>query len=230
MYRIGLLLPSSNMTMEPDFYRMAPPEVSVHSARMMLTEFTQEALTKTLGDAQREAELLSSAHVDVMVYGCSTCALLGGVDWEQVLVDQIRFNTGVRVVTVNQAMVDAIRALGGGRVGVVTPYTETLNRLKRRYLEAHGLTVSSVRGLGLSDAFRIGTVEEAAIMPLVKEAAKDSDIILIGCTSFPVVRLIGKIESMTGLPVVTSNQAGFWAALSGSGVKAVDGFGRLMQL
>jgi len=230
MYRIGLLLPSSNMTMEPDFYRMAPQGVSVHSARMMLTEFTQEALRKTLGDSQREAELLSSAHVDVMVYGCSTCALLGGVDWGQVLVDQIRFNTGVRVVTVNQAMVDAIRALGGGRVGVVTPYTETLNRLKRRYLEAHGLTVSSVRGLGLSDAFRIGTVEEEAIMPLVKQAAKDADILLIGCTSFPVVHLIGKIESLTGLPVVTSNQAGFWAALSGSGVKAVDGFGRLMRL
>jgi maleate isomerase len=230
MYRIGLLLPSSNMTMEPDFYRMAPPGVSVHSARMMLTEFTQEALRKTLGDAQREAELLSSAHVDVIVYGCSTCALLGGVDWEQVLVDQIRFNTGVRVVTVNQAMVEAIRALGGGRVGVVTPYTETLNRLKRRYLESHGLTVSSVTGLGLSDAFRIGTVEEEAVMPLVKQAAEDADIILIGCTSFPVVHLIDKIESTTGLPVVTSNQAGFWAALSGSGVKAVDGFGRLMRL
>jgi maleate cis-trans isomerase len=105
-----------------------------------------------------------------------------------------------------------------------------LNRLKRRYLESHGLTVSSVRGLGLSDAFSIGTVEEKDVMPLVEQAAKDADILLIGCTSIPVVQLIAKIESMTGLPVVTSNQAGFWAALSGSGVKAVDGFGKLMQL
>ncbi|MFH0850477.1 MAG: maleate cis-trans isomerase, partial [Candidatus Bathyarchaeota archaeon] len=120
---MGLLVPSSNVAMEPDFYRMAPREVSIHSARMMLTEFTQEALMKTLGDAQREAELLASANVDVIVYGCSTCALMGGVDWEQILVDQIEFNTGVRVVTVNQAMIEAIRALGGGRVGVVTPYT-----------------------------------------------------------------------------------------------------------
>jgi len=216
--------------MEPEFYRMAPPEVSVHSARMRLIEFTQEALTKTLGDAQREAELSSSAHVDVMVYGCSTCALVGGVDWEQVLVDQIRFNTGIRVVTVNQAMVEAIRTLGGGKVGVVTPYTETLNRLKRRYLEDHGLTVSSIIGLGLSDAFSIGTVKEEAVMPLVERVARDADVLLIGCTSLPVVHLIGRIESQTGLPVVTGNQAGFWAALSGSGIKAVDGFGRLMQL
>lgn len=227
---MGLLVPSSNVAMEPDFYRMAPREVSIHSARMMLTEFTQEALMKTLGDAQREAELLASANVDVIVYGCSTCALIGGVDWEQILVDQIEFNTGVRVVTVNQAMIEAIRALGGGRVGVVTPYTETLNRLKRRYLEAHGLTVSGIKGLGLSDAFKIGAVKEEAIIPLVEQVVKEANILLISCTSIPVIHLIDRIESQTGLPVVTSNQAGFWAALRGSGIKAAEGYGRLMQL
>jgi maleate isomerase len=230
MYRIGLLVPSSNVAMEPDFYRMAPREVSIHSARMMLTEFTQEALMKTLGDAQREAELLASANVDVLVYGCSTCALVGGLDWEQVLVDQITFNTGVRLVTVNRAMIDALRALGGGRVGVVTPYTEKLNRLKRRYLEAHGLTVSGIKGLGLSDAFKIGAVKEEAIIPLVEQVAEGADILLISCTSISVINLIERIESQTGLPVVTSNQAGFWAALRESGIKAVDGYGSLMRL
>lgn len=185
---------------------------------------------KTLGDAQREAELIASANVDVIVYGCSTCALIGGVDWEQILVDQIEFNTGVRVVTVNQAMIEAIRALGGGRVGVVTPYTDTLNRLKRRYLEAHGLTVSGIKGLGLSDAFKIGAVKEEAIIPLVEQVTKEADILLISCTSIPVIHLIERIESQTGLPVVTSNQAGFWAALRGSGIKATEGYGRLMQL
>jgi len=216
--------------MEPEFYRMAPAGVSVHSARIRLTEFTHDALMKSLDDVQREAELLSSAHVDVMVYGCSTCAIIGSVDWEQVLLDQIKFNTGVRVVTVNLAMVEAIRALGGGRVGVVTPYTDTLNRLKRKYLEAHGLTVSSIRGLGLSDAFRIGAVDEGAIMPLVQEAAREADVILIGCSSISVVHLIERIESETGVPVVTSNQAGFWAAIRGSGFRAADGYGGLMGL
>lgn len=230
MFRVGLLVPSSNTVMEPEFYRMAPAGVSVHSARIRLTEFTHEALVKTLDDVQREAELLSSAHVEVMVYGCSTCAIIGGVDWEQVLVDQIKFNTGVRVVTVNLAMVEAIRALGGGRVGVVTPYTDTLNRLKRRYLEAHGLTVSSIRGLGLSDAMRIGAVDEKAIMPLVEEAARGADVILIGCSSIPVIHLIERVESETGVPVVTSNQAGFWAAIRGSGIRAAEGYGGLMRL
>jgi maleate isomerase len=225
MYRVGLLLPSSNVTMEPEFYRMAPPGVSVHSARMLLTEFTKEALSGTIKDAEREAVLLASAGVDVIVYGCYTCTLIGGVDWERVLTEQIEFNTGVRAITVNQAMIEAIRALKGRRVGVVTPYTKGLNQLKKRYLEANGFTVSDIRGLGLRDAAEIGAVSDEDILPLVEEVAGDADIILIGCTSIMVTHLIEGLEARLGVPVVTSTQAGLWAALKGSGIGLCRGMG-----
>ncbi len=42
--RVGLLLPSSNTTMETDFWRMAPEDVTVHSARMMIERVTVSAL------------------------------------------------------------------------------------------------------------------------------------------------------------------------------------------
>src|SRR4030042_242321 len=142
MFRVGLLVPSSNTVMEPEFYRMAPQGVSVHSARIRLPEFTHEALVEALGRGQ------------------------------------------------------------GGSGGVVPPYTDTLNRLKRRYLEAHGLTVSSIRGLGLSDASEIGAVEEEAVMPLVEEAAEEADVILIGCSSISGLPLIERVESRTGVPAL----------------------------
>jgi maleate cis-trans isomerase len=166
----------------------------------------------------------------VIVYGCYTCTLIGGVDWERVLTEQIEFNTGVRAITVNQAMIEAIRALGASRVGVVTPYTKGLNQLKKRYLEANGFTVSDIRGLGLQQAADIEAVGDADILPLVEEVAGDSDVILIGCTSISVAHLIEEIEARLDVPVVTSNQAGFWAALRGSEYKAVPGYGRLMGL
>ena len=230
MYRIGLLVPSSNVTMEPEFYNMVPREVSVHSARLLLKEFTREALTNTIKDVEREAVLLASAGVDVIVYGCYTCTLIGGVDWEKVLSERIEFITGTRFVTVNQAMVEAIRALGGRRVGVVTPYTEGLNRLKKRYLEVNGFTVSDIRGLGLRDASEVGLVKDEDILPLVEAVAGDADIILIGCTGISVTHMIEGIEARLGVPVVTSTQAGLWAALKGSGYRAVPGYGRLMGL
>ncbi|MFH2109869.1 MAG: aspartate/glutamate racemase family protein [Candidatus Bathyarchaeota archaeon] len=222
-------MPSSNITMEPEFYRMAPQGVSIHSARMRLTEFTHDALMKMMGDVQREAELLSSAHVDVIVYGCSTCSLVGGVDWEQILMDQIHFNTGAKVVTVNQAVVEAIRALGCGVVGVVTPYSNALNRLEKRYLEAHGLKVSSINGLGLYDAYKIANAKDETILELGEQAARDAQVLLFSCTSLPVVHLIERMESQWGLPVVTSNQAGLWASLNGAGLEAPKGYGRLFE-
>jgi len=91
LYRIGLLIPSSNTVMEPNFYEMAPNGVTVHSARMRLIDFNQRDLLGMLDDVGRETELLASAGVDAIVYGCSTCSLVGGVDWEAVLVQQIEF-------------------------------------------------------------------------------------------------------------------------------------------
>ena len=230
MFHIGLLVPSSNIVIEPDFYRMAPDNVSIHSARMSLTEFTQDALSHTLNDAQRQAELLAQARVDILVYGCSTCALHGGVDWEKVLMDQLNFNTGIRVITVNSAMIDAVRALGVNRIGVVTPYTATINRLKKRYLEAHGFNVSRIKGLGLSDAIEIGSVDEDRIMSLIDEVASEAGLVLIGCSGMPATTLIDKIEAQYGVPVVTSNQAALWGSLRGSGIKPLGGYGCLMNL
>lgn len=229
LYRIGLLVPSSNTTMEPDLYRMAPEGVSIHSARMRLLEFTSQALFKMADDAQREAELLASAGVDVIVFGCSTCSLIGGVDFEEFLIDQIRFNTGTRVFTANRAVVEALRSLGGGAIGVVTPYVERLNRLERKYLEAHGLRVSSMEGLGLRDVLEIGRTEEDAVLQLVERVAEGADIVYIGCTNLPVIRIIEEVEAEWGIPVVTSNQASLWMALQGSKMKGVEGYGKLFH-
>ena len=189
-------MPSSNTTMKPEFYRMAPQGVSIHSARMRLTEFTHDALMKIMGDVQREAELLSSAHVDVIVYGCSTCSLVGGVDWEQIITDQIHFNTGAKVITVNQAVVEAIRSLDHGVVGVVTPHSNALKRLEKRYLEAHGLKVSSINGLGLYDAYKITNAKDETILELGEQAARDATGATIARVLEAAIREYGPPEEL----------------------------------
>ncbi len=68
--RIGLIVPLSNTTMKSEFHRMRPEGVSIHTARMKLTEVSPEALRKMAEGALRAAELLSTAEVDVIIYGC----------------------------------------------------------------------------------------------------------------------------------------------------------------
>ena len=206
---------------------MAPKGVSIHSARMQLKDFTQKALLRMVDDVSRETELLSNANVDVIIYGCSTCSLVGGVDWENVLAQQIEFNSGKRVVTVNRAVVKAINRLGDGGVGVVTPYDHALNSLERDYLESIGLDVVSCIGMGLHNPEDIGNASEKEILSAVRIAIEYADILYLSCTNLPAVQLIEKIESEYTVPVVTGNQAALWSALEDQDLDRVVGYGRL---
>ncbi len=227
--RIGLLVPSSNTTMEPELYRMAPEGVSIHSARMVLEEVTPEALVEMAEDAGRGVRLLATADVGLILYGCTTGSLVGGVGWEEGLARRISEEAGVPAVTTSGAVVDAIKALGGGRVGVATPYSDALNRLEAGFLEAHGLEVSAIRGLGLLSNLDIGRTGGAAVMRLVDEVADGADIVFVSCTNLPAIDLIEGIEAEYGKPVVTSNQASIWAALRGSGFEEIWGYGELLR-
>ncbi len=227
--KIGLLVPSSNTTMEPEFNRMAPGGVSVHASRMMLEEVTPRRLIEMAEEAGKAACLLATAGVDVIVYGCTTGSLVGGVEWEEKLVEDISEGTGTVAISTGRAVVDAIKALGGGRVAVATPYTYDLNDLERAFLEAHGVEVIAIKGLGLVRNLDIGRAEDSAVKALVRAISEGADLVFISCTNLPTISIIDDMESELGVPIVTSNQASMWVALRGSGVTRIEGYGALLR-
>ena len=227
--RIGLLVPSSNTTMEPEFHGMAPEGVSVHTARMRLEEVTAEGLVEMAEDAGRAAGLLATAGVGVIVYGCTTGSLVGGVGWEEGLVRRIKGETGIHTISTGQAVVEAIKILGGGSVAVATPYTADLNGLERSFLESHGIVVTTMTGLGLVSNLEIGRTGHAVVEEMARSVAGDADVVFISCTNLPTIPVIERLEGELRRPVVTSNQASMWAALRGSGITGIEGYGELLR-
>jgi len=227
--RIGLLVPSSNTTMEPDFYAMAPRGVTIHTARMKLSQVTPEALIRMAEDSEGAANLLADAGVDIIVYGCTTGSLVGGVQWEEDLVRRIEKGTGIPAVSTSSAVVDALRALGMKRIGVATPYSEELNNLEKKFLEELGFHVTAMKGLGLLDNLEIGRVGKETLEELVESVIGEADGLFVSCTNLPAVGLIDGFEKRYGKPVVTSNQASMWAALRGRVSPGVHGYGVLMR-
>lgn len=227
--RIGLLVPSSNTTMESEFFRMAPEGVSIHTARMRLVDATPEALIEMAEDAGRAASLLATAEVDVIVYGCTTGSLVGGVEWEERLVQRMERETGIPAVTTIRAVVDSLKDLEVGRVAVATPYTDDLNQLEREFLQSEGIEVATIRGLGIVRNVDIGRTDGAAVKRLVDEVAGGADAVFISCTNLPTIDLIEPLEAELGRPVVTSNQASMWAALRSCGLDGVKGYGLLLR-
>ncbi len=227
MSRVGLLLPSSNTTMEPDLYRMAPRDVTVHTARMFLRTVTPEGLEEMAGEAERAARLLKTAGVDALAYGCTSGSLIRGVEWEESLRRRIEGAAGVPAVTTAGAVVEGLRTLGAERVSVFTPYVDAVNAVERSFLEAHGFKVDAIRGLGLTDNQAIGRVPGARLESFIVPAA-GSDAVFVSCTNLPVVHLIEGLEERHRMPFVTSNQATMWAALRLLGKGGVKGYGALL--
>lgn len=65
---MGLLIPSSNTNVEPEYNAAIPSAVSVHAARMGMTQVSAEGLAGQDADVTWQSELLATAGVDVILF------------------------------------------------------------------------------------------------------------------------------------------------------------------
>lgn len=226
-----MIVPSSNTTMEPEFYRMLSQGFSVHTARLRLGEVTVEGLTRMEERVEEEAEKLADASVDVIGFGCTSGSLLRGKGHEELIEERIRRASGVPAVATAGAVVRALRALGVRRVAVATPYIDEINLLEERFLTQYGFEVVNMVGLGLKDNLRIGRLRRGDVERLVERLRlEEAEGIFISCTNLPTAELIGELERRHERPVISSNTATLWAMLRECGRRVeVRGYGTLLE-
>ncbi|WP_323171912.1 aspartate/glutamate racemase family protein [Natrialba sp. PRR66] len=213
--RIGLIVPSSNTTAEPEFRAALPAPVSVHGARMSLESVTVDELDAMSDDATRAAELLGHAAVDAIAYACTTGSLLHGPGFDAELEATIREAAGVPAVATARSVVRALEFIDATRIAVVTPYTADLDEKEREFLEQRGFDVATIDGRGLERNTAIGALDETeAFQQVVDHVGQyDSsglDAIFVSCTNYRSLAAVDDLESELGVPVVTSNGATLW--------------------
>jgi maleate isomerase len=221
--RVGLIVPSSNSVIEVDFYRRLPADATLHTARMFLEETTPEGESAMLDEHLPVAIAdLRSARPDVMVFGCTSAGALRGNAYEAELIKRIADETGAVTFSVAASVRQAIREAGGRRVGVITPYVDSLNDKIRQSLEDDGLEVAGIHGLAITENFAIAEVEPAQIARFASECFADSDIDLLfaSCTNFRAIDAREEIHAALGVPVVTSNHAALAVVLDQIGAPA----------
>jgi len=240
--RVGLLIPSRNTTLEPEFNRMAPEGVSVHAARMILKEASPAALRQMEKEVYRAASVITAVNPDVIVVGCTSGSFIKGLGYDQRLIKKITQLTGVKAITTSTAVIEGLKLLRITRVAVATPYTDEVNEKEKEFIEAHGIRVTGIRGLGYSKPMKsyplaskpvslIGLLTPAIAYKLAMDVdTREADGIFISCTNFRTVEIIEALEKNSGKPVVTSNQASMAMALRMMGIKEkITGFGSLLE-
>jgi maleate isomerase len=221
--RVGLIVPSSNTVMEVDFYRRLPAMATLHTARMYLEETTPEGESAMLDDYLPTAiNDLRSARPDVMVFGCTSAGALRGNDYEAQLTDRIAAETGAATFSVSASVRHTIHATGARRVGVITPYVDSLNEKIRQSLEADGFEVAAIHGLGITENFAIAEVEPDRIAEFASTcfSGSDIDVLFASCTNFRALDARDEVKAALGVPVVTSNHAALSVVLDQIGAPA----------
>jgi maleate isomerase len=164
----------------------------------------------------------------VVVLAFTAASYANGFAREQVLADRIASLTGTRALTAAQAILAALEHLGVKKLGLGTPYPESISALGRAYWEAAGLQVVGYKRLtGVENIY--DETEERAYR-LAREAdAPGADAVLLSGTGLPTVGVLELVERDLGKPVLSSNQASLWRALRMAGVREpITGFGRLL--
>ena len=119
-----------------------------------------------------------------------------------------------------QSVRTALARRGARRVGVITPYVEALNEKIRESIEADGIEVAAIDGLGITENFAIARVEPGEIVAFARRTlgGQTIDVVFASCTNLRAVDAIAALEEAMGVPAVTSNQAVLEAVLGRFGM------------
>ena len=218
--RIGLLVPSINTTMEPEFWRIAPEGVSVHSARIAGGRHgTPEELRSMENASKKAAEEVAMVEPGVVVYGCTSGSFFEGPEWNKKICDQLTAITKAPTVTTAGAMAASLMAGGYRRVDVVTPYVELTNERLKQFLKAHGIDVLKLGTFDMLDMFDHAKIQPDEIYRKVKETTTpDADAVFIACTQLRALEVVDMLERDLGKPVYSAVQASAWQAFEAMGV------------
>ncbi|MCA1380541.1 aspartate/glutamate racemase family protein [Bradyrhizobium sp. BRP23] len=234
--RLGMITPSSNSVLEPVTSAMLAgvSGVTAHFSRFRVTEIALDAAALSQFDASvmlPAADLLADAKVDAIAWNGTSASWLG-IGRDRSLCEAITARTNVPATTSTLACIDAARALGARQVGLVSPYTDDVQRRIAEVWAGEGITPHAERHLGLRDNFSFGEVTPSTITDMIRAvAAEGADAIVILCTNLDGAALAATLERELDIAVLDSVAVTLWRTLclAGGDVTALAQWGRIFQ-
>jgi maleate isomerase len=241
--RIGLIVPSSNTTMETElpeiFGRQSAAtghRYTFHSARARMKNVTRDELLAMVGKAADCAAAVADADVDVIAYACLVAVMAQGpnahVESESVISNAAAATGHPAAVTSSAgALVRTLHRLGVDRIAMVTPYMKPLTQMVRDYITATGIEVLDAVSLEVADNLAVGRLDPRQLPTIARGLRREGAdaVVLSACVQMPSLPAVRMVEDELGLPVITAATATAYEILMSLGHEpAITGAGQLM--
>lgn len=237
--KFGVLAPSTNTIVEPDFYRMSVPGVTAHFSRIHIRDqnLGSDAAMEALLEQVREeighaVARVMTAEPDYLVMGMSSETFWGGIQGNRRFIKEIQeMSGGLGVATGAEACERALQLFGVKRLGVVTPYQPVGDENVKRFLNEMGFDVVKIQGLRCPTAVSIAHVREDELrQALLAVNSGEVEALVQAGTNLSMVRLADEAERWLSKPVIAINAAIWWMALRDNNIMdKVYGCGRLLR-
>ena len=232
--KVGLLFPHTGSAPEHEYHKYLPEGVTINTTRILFEKVDPKGLTEMSERVAEGAALLGKAGQDIIVFPCTTGSLIKGYGYDLELCEQIKAASGVKkAMTTSTALVRALKAIGARKLVVTTPYSPEVDQVEKKFLEDNGFEVLDIKGLGYTDPLCMPRVTPDMMYNLTREVLAghpEADTVFVSCTGLGIIDAIPMMEQDFERPVITSNQATWWATLRELGIKDDLGLGRLFQL
>jgi maleate isomerase len=243
-FRIGQIVPSSNVTMETEIPAMlrareaiAPDRFTFHSSRMRMRKVAKEELAAMDAESERCAVELSDARVDVLGYACLVAIMSMDHGYHRISEQRLHRRTvengaPAPVVTSAGALVGGLEALGAKRVAIIAPYMKPLTKLVVEYLENEGIGVADYVTLEIPDNLEVAAQDPMRLVEIYRRLKLNNvdALVLSACVQMPSLAAIPRVEAECGIPVVSAAVCTAWQMLLALGLDtAVPNAGMLLS-
>ncbi|MEM6492015.1 MAG: Asp/Glu racemase [Pseudomonadota bacterium] len=216
--RVGLIVPSSNVTMETEIPALLkaretilPDRFTFHSSRMRMKAVVKEELERMDADSLRCATELSDAAVEVQAYACLVAIMSMGLGYHRTSSEKLHQATvdngcPTPVLSSAGALVDSLKEMGFKKISIICPYMKPLTKLVVDYIEHEGVEVQDFLALEIPDNLEVAAQNPSAPAELWRKLdLRGVDaIIASACVQMPSLPAIEIIEGASGLPTFSA--------------------------
>ena len=228
---IGLVLLSTDLTLERDIRRMIPADAATFFINRVtyhnpMTVKNLAAMENELVQAARD--LVPGARLNALAFACTSGSIAIGPD--KVFARLSEGQPGIPATTPITAAIDGLRLLNLSKIALLTPYRDEVNQPLLSFIEENGIDVVSISTFNKDSDIDVACIPVDAIIRAAKEADHDeADALFLSCTAMRAAECVSELEEALGKPVLTSNQSMLWRALRQAGYDGrIEGSGKLM--
>jgi maleate isomerase len=236
--RIGVVVPSTNTTVQPETDRLQMPGVTCHTGRVTIKERplnTEEAFhehMQMMRDGLGTAiDQIMTAGLDHLIVGIALETFWGGVAQAEKLRAELSQRAGVGVTFGSAAAVAALQKFGARKIAVLTPHQPRGDEMVRTYLVEAGFDVVRLKGLKCATPRAIAQVPLDDIRAALHELdGTDVEAIVTVGTALPAAGAAAEAERALAKPVLAVNVVSYWHAVRQCGIDdRLRGCGRILE-